>query len=246
MSSEETVFDRWWPSTQSLDLIEGEPEVVAAAVGALFDEVARYTGDRASSEPHTFAHLDAAFTSVPYFDNVASRLLLFPTRSRWMVLWTNDFLCGGFDHFVRGLTSDAGLTTIHWSAHDTTTTFQPGATFHLRRNDGDGVVERRVQAARTDRHWDFAAQGDPLPEEDLDGYQARRKRDRLNEARLMELLERLGARPWDESWYAVPDEPVHRLERPLPPRAIRRERDEVITGRPGPRGRAASDRSETT
>lgn len=236
MTSEKAVFDRWWPSTQSLDLIEGSSEEVAAAVADHFREVARYSDDEIATEWRTFADLDAAFSSVAFFDNVGSRMLLLPTRSRWVVLWTNNFLCGGFDHFAQGITLGAGLTTIHWSAHDTTTTFQPGATFHLRRLDDTGLVERLVQAARTDRHWDFFERGEPLPEEDVDGYRARRKRDRMNERRLMELLGRLNARPWDEAWYALPEQPVYRLERPSPPSAPRREISDVITGAHGSAG----------
>jgi hypothetical protein len=231
MSGGQTVFDRWWPTTQSLDLIEGDSQIVAAAVAEQFRAVARYTDDDIAVEWRTMADLDAAFASVPFFDNVGSRMLLLPTRSRWVVLWTNNFLCGGFDHFVRGLTLAAGLTTIHWSGHDTTTTFQPGATFHLRRMDDGELIERRVQASRTDTRWDFFETGPPLPEEDLSGYLVRRKRDRLNERRLMELLGRLDARPWEESWYAIPEHPVYRLERPQPSLAIRRAHDQVITGR---------------
>jgi hypothetical protein len=233
MSGEQTVFDRWWPSTQSLDLIEGDRETVADAVAEHFRAVARYTEDDIAVEWLTVADLDEAFASMPFFDNVASRMMLLPTRSRWVVLWTNNFLCAGFDHFVRGLTLDAGLTTIHWSAHDTSTTFQPGATFHIRRMVDRELIERRVQASRTDSRWDFFETGTPLPEEDLNGYLVRRKRDRLNERRVMELLGRLDARPWEEAWYAVPEHPVYRLERPSPPLAIRRERDQVITGRRG-------------
>jgi hypothetical protein len=236
MSSEQTVFERWWPATQSLDLIAGDMEAVAGAVAELFKEVADYSGDAITTEWCSFPDVDAAFRSVPYFDNVGSRMLLLPTRSRWVVVWTNSFLCGGYDHFLWRITLAAGLTTIHWSAHDTTTTFQPGAMFHLRRMDGAGLVERRVQAARTDRRWDFFELGEPLPEEDVDGYRAPRKRDRMNERRLMELLARLGARPWDEAWYALPGQRVFRLERPTPPAAQRRDAGDVITGAHGSAG----------
>ena len=95
----------------------------------------------------------------------------------------------------------------------------------------DGIIDRRVQAAQTDRKWDFFEQGEPLPEEDLDGYRVRRKRDRLNERRLIELLSRLGAAPWDETFYALPEQKVFSLSRPLPQHAIRRMPDEVLLGK---------------
>ncbi len=61
-------IERWWPTTQSLDLVEGDIEAVAGAVGA---EVARILED----EPVTGAwrslgRLDAAFEAAPQFANV--------------------------------------------------------------------------------------------------------------------------------------------------------------------------------
>lgn len=228
MPPDNTVFHKWWPTTQSLDLVEGTIEGVADAASAEFSRIADYCGDGFSAQWHTFERLDMAFSSTPYFDNVASRILLLPTRSKWVVMWNNNFLCDGFDQFCLGLTSRSALTTIHWSAHDELTTFQPGATFHLRRKVADELIERRVQASRTDTRWDFFEQGDPLPQEDLGGYRAKRKRDRLNERRVMELLARLGADPWNEAFYALPEQKTFSLSRPLPIRATKRMRDEVV------------------
>lgn len=231
MPPDKTVFHKWWPTTQSLDLVEGTIEGVADAASAQFSKIAEYCGDGFSAQWHTFEQLDMAFSSTPYFDNVGSRILLLPTRSKWVVMWNNNFLCSGFDHFCLGLTSQHALTTIHWSAHDELTTFQSGAMFHLRRKVANDLIERRVQAAKTDKRWDFFEQGDPLPEEDLDGYRAKRKRDRLNERRVMELLARLGADPWNEAFYALPEQKVFSLSRPQPDKAIKRMRDEVVRRR---------------
>jgi hypothetical protein len=82
------------------------------------------------------------------------------------------------------------------------------------------VVERVVHAGQTDRHWDFSALGEPLLEEDLAGYGARRKRDRLNEERLSALLCRLGATPWLEQFYALPHTRVFVLCRESAPRQL--------------------------
>lgn len=223
--------DRWWPSTQSLDLIEGPIEHVAVAVETEFDKVAAYTGDQVTTLWQQFDGPDAAFSTVTSFDNVGSTLLLLPTHSRWVVMWNNSFLCDGFDRFCLALTTAHALTTIHWSAHDDATTFQPGAMFHHRRQSAGVVIDRRVQAARTDGRWDWYAHGEPLPEEDIDGYRAKRARDRLDERRMLELLRRLDARPWNEDWYALPERQVRILSRPVPPRALRKARDEVIRGR---------------
>lgn len=232
MPPDQTVFEKWWPTTQSLDLVEGTIEQVAAAAKSEFSKIAEYVGDGGfSAKWQTFESLDTAFSSVAFFDNVASRILLLPTHSKWVVMWNNSFLCGGFDQFCLELTRQHALTTIHWSAHDHWTTFQSGAMFHYRRKSLDGLIDRRVQAAQTDRQFDFFEQGEPLPEEDLDGYRARRKRDRLNERRLIELLSRLGAAPWDEAFYALPEQKVFSLSRPLPQRAIRRMPDEVLLGK---------------
>lgn len=156
----------------------------------------------------------------PEFANVPTWFVALPTRSRWVVLWNNSFLCDGYDSLCWCLTRNHGLTTVHWSAHDTTTTFQPGAAFHHRRRDGEALVERSVSCSATDGRWAFAERGEPLPEEDLSGYGARRKRDRLDERRVAALLARLGAEPWAEGFYEVADRPCFVVRRTAPPATV--------------------------
>jgi hypothetical protein len=143
------------------------------------------------------------------------------------VLWYNGFLCDGYDSLCQCVTTRHSLTTIHWSAHDTWTTFQAGARFCYRRHDGQKIVERRVDAAQTDRRWDFFESGIPIQEEDVAGYTVRKKRERLNERRVMELLSRLGAEPWNETFYALPGE-IFTLTRPSPPTMLQRKRNQVV------------------
>ncbi len=85
------------------------------------------------------------------------------------------------------------------------------------------------------QRWDFYQSGEPLPEEDVPGYAARRKRDRLNEERISQLLARLGAFPWLEQFYALPQNRafvLRRIDATLT--VIRKERDEVLRmGQPG-------------
>ncbi len=95
---------RWWPTTQSLDLVEGAVEAVAAAVET---EVGRFLKDEVVlTSWEGFPLLDAAFQAAPEFANVPTFYLVLPSRSRWTVLWNNSFLCvsGLFPtsfHFLR-------------------------------------------------------------------------------------------------------------------------------------------------
>ena len=218
---------KWWPTTQSLDLVEGPVEAVAHGVET---EVKRFVyGESVATSWEAFPSLDAAFQAAPEFANVPTFYLVLPSRSRWSVLWNNSFLCDGYDSLCWCLTKNHGFTTVHWSAHDEWTTFQSGACFHHRRQVDSNVVERFVYAAQEDKRWLFHETGQPLPEEHLASYGARRKRDRLNEALVAQLLGRLGAFPWSEDFYAVPGEPCFVLQRVQAPESvIRRRASEVV------------------
>lgn len=227
MSLRSEVIQRWWPTTQSLDLVEAPVDDVAEAVR---QEVSRFVeGEPIVATSESCPDLDSAFSLASEFANVPTVCLVLPTASRWSVLWNNSFLCDGYDSLCWCLTAHHGLTTIHWCAHDGWTSFQSGATFTHRRRCAGQIVERSVHAGQTDDHWDFCAVGEPLPEEDLAGYAARRKRDRLNEERLGALLSRLGATPWQEEFYALPQSRVFVMRRENPPPTLaRRSRADVL------------------
>jgi hypothetical protein len=220
-------IQKWWPTTQSLDLVEGPLDAVATAVET---EVRRFLGGEAVVAAwESFADLDAAFRAAAEFANVPTFYLVLPSRSRWTVLWNNSFLCDGYDSLCWCLTQNHGLTTVHWSAHDEWTTFQSGASFHYRRMEGATMLERSVSASQEDKRWIFFEDGTPLPEEDLAAYGAKRKRDRFNETLMSRLLLRLGASPWSEDFYALPEQPSFVVRRPRPPASVlRRSRSEVV------------------
>ncbi len=223
------AIDRWWPTTQALDLVEGGVEAVAQAVHA---EVSRFLkGDPVATKWRSFPHLDAAFGAAPRFANVPTFYLVVPTRSKWTVLWNNSSLCDGYDSLCWCLTQNHGFTSLHWSAHDNWTTFQSGAAFTHRRLVGSTVAERSVYCGQEDKRWLFRQSGEPLPEESLETYALRRKRDRLNEAILAGLLARLGARPWSEDFYALPERPCFLLERKSPPSSVIVTTREEVLGR---------------
>lgn len=229
MPPEDPVLRDWWPTTQSLDLVRGTVDAVADAVATEFRRFAGDTGIATSWEQ--FADLGGVFASAPHFASVVTFIAVLPTRSEWTVLWNNSLLCDGYDSLCWCLTHHHRLTTMHWSTHDATTTFQPGTVFtHRAWHDGQ-VEERSVGCTKNDRRWSFVETGRPLREEDLSGYRNRRKQDRLGEASLMRLLQGLGARPWSHLFYAVPDRPALLLSRSLPPAATVRRSEELLIPR---------------
>lgn len=220
---------------RTAEAVLGEYRSFAAAAPGVLPKL---LGSRVSVEWIERDSLGSALALVDRFDAHITRTLVLPTRGEWTVLWHNSLLCDGYDSLCVCLSRFRGLTTIHWSASDSITTVQAGAMFHLREPTPQGVRERRVQAAQEDRRWRFFEMGDPLPEEDVEGYAARRIRDRLNETRLAALLRRLGAEPWNEDSYAFPGK-VAMISRPLPgpARSTVRLRSEVLRPRAAPEPR---------
>lgn len=201
MPARSGAIEKYWPTTQSLDLVEGSIEVVAHAVET---EVRRFNDPEVvEANWRNFGSLEEAFAACHLFTNVPTSYLVLPTRSRWTVLWNNSFLCDGYDSLCYCVTQNHGLTTVHWGAHDESTTFQPGASFTYRSMKAGVMVERSVYCGREDSRWLFHESGLPLPEEDTSAYGAKRKKERLNESVMLALLERLQARPWDEAFYDI-------------------------------------------
>jgi len=226
MPPDGTDLRAWWPTTQSLDLVEGSIETVAAAIEV---ELSRFAApDKITTSWLGFRTLGEAFASAPCFINVVSYTVVLPTRSNWAVIWHNSFTCGGYDSLCRCLTTRHNLTTIHWSAHDDWTTTQSGACFIHRRNEGSQLIERSVEVWQEDKRWGFRAFGPVLPEEQPADYTARRMRDRLNEKSLIALLGRLGAEPWSESFYDLAHRKTFVLSRPVPPKASVRAAEEFL------------------
>jgi hypothetical protein len=221
------TIQRWWPTTQTLDLVEGTAETVAIAVQA---EVSRFLGgEPIVSSWETYRNLDAAFGAATEFANVPTVYVILPTHSKWTVLWNNSFLCDGYDSLCHCLTKNHSLTTIHWSANDEWTSFQSGANFHYRLATASGISERFVQVAQQDSRWHFFESGQPLDVENTTLYSLRRKRDRLNETIMSLLLARLGAAPWSDEFYSLPGR-CFVIRRSSPPITVtKRNRGHVLS-----------------
>jgi hypothetical protein len=216
-----------------LDIVRGPSEVVASAVLA---EVTRFVkAEQLSSDWVPFTSLGAVYGSVPVFTNVPTIYFVLPTSSAWTVLWNNSFLCDGYDSLCHCLTANHGLTTMHWKASDHDALFQAGTSFTFRQPLGLEVSERYVYCSSNDGRWEFGQGGEPIPEENLEPYSARRVRDRLNEAALLSLLAKLGARPRDDDFYSAGV--AFRIERTSYPDSIAQRRfSEFARTRPGTGG----------
>jgi hypothetical protein len=221
------AIEKYWPTTQSLDMVEGPVEAVAKAVEA---EVRRFNDpELVEADWVMFRSLEEAFAACRLFTNVPTFYLVLPTRSRWTVLWNNNFLCDGYDSLCHCVSQNHGMTTLHWSAHDESTTFQPGASFTHRTMKAGAVVERSVYCGRVDRRWTFHESGSALPEEDTSAYGTRQTKERLNESAMLSLLERLGARPWDEAFYDAGVRTCFVVRRPnFPTWVIKRQPNKVL------------------
>jgi hypothetical protein len=229
MPPQDPAILKWWPTTQSIDLVEGPIDAIAAAVRV---EVERFAeGERFMSEWRKFTSFDEALCSADYFANFPTIFVIMPTASKWVAVWNNHFLCDGYYALCYNLTRRHGFTAMHWAAHDQLTTFQSGAAFTYERREGTEIRTRSVYVARDCGRWEFNESGQALPEEDVSGYLKRRKRDRLNESRMLDLLRNLGARPWSEQFYDFAGSASNVLRRLQLPEAIRlskRSRADVV------------------
>ena len=127
--------------------------------------------------------------------------LAMPTTGKWTVIWDNSSLCTP-EHLGYRLSKNQNLETFSFYSTDRNSTQLAGTSFtHRKPMRGQEVIERSVYCCNQGSRWHFEQSGEPLPDEDTERYFAKRKRDRMNEAALMTLLERLGVQPWRESTY---------------------------------------------
>lgn len=223
-------IQKWWPATQSLDLVQAPCTAVAKAIESRVHRFIKSDTRPFQSSWHQLASIDECFGLVAEFTNVPTIFLVIPTVSEWSILWNNSFLCNGYCTMCANLTKHDGFTTMHWHAHDQTTTFQTGAAFTWRQRIGTQVSARSVSVIKDDRNWHYSESGEALPEEDISLYSARLKKNRLNETIMHNLLARLNARPWDTSFYDFTQD-VFMLNRVGYPDTItKRKPDIVITG----------------
>ncbi len=223
------VFETWWPLPRAMELVRAPIERVAEFLSSELKRIV--PAETRESEWRSFENIDAVFRSVEVLTNFPTVFLALPTKTEWTPVWSNSFLCDGYDSLCHNLSRLHGVDTIHWSSSDTDGPMQAGTSFALRRGGEEGKRARLVQVSRNDDVWTFDQSGDPLPQEPVAGYSNRIKRKRLNESVLMEFFATLSADPWHESFYDLPNAKCFRLWRPCFPSTITtRPTAQVVTG----------------
>ncbi len=199
------VFEDWWPLPTALTLVRAPIPRVFQAYREEIRRLKEYSRDTSRTlEWIRRPSLDALFRGVEAFTNPQTITFGLPTHVGWTVLWDNSCHLDGNNSFAHCLTHFRRLETLNFRSNDGTAAMLPGTMFTHRLPTPDGqMTERSVYCCASDTggHWSFQQQGEPLPVEDLEQYQAKLKRNRLNEELLMKMLERLGIEPWRESTY---------------------------------------------
>lgn len=194
------VFERWWPLTQSLTLVRAPCRRVVRAMKAEAKRAHNSTGAIYEFDWLQRESIDDLFCNVEKFDTPSMQFVL-PTKGKWTVIWENSGCCTP-GYLAYRLSFNQKLETISFYSTDRNSTQLAGTHFsHYKPVRGKEVNERDVYCCNQGSRWHFQQHGDPLPEEELEQYATRQKRDRLNEAGLMSLLERLGVHPWREDTY---------------------------------------------
>lgn len=198
----DSVFDSWWPLGQSLLLARASIHDTAKALEADGKRLRELCSQEYQYEWLKRSSIEDLLRNAGPFPNSPTRHYALPTKTAWTVIWNNSALCDGHDSFAHCLTHFWGIETLHFYSSDKSSIQLAGSHFtHRVRGDTEEMKVRDVYCCDQGGRWHFEQHGDPLPEEDLESYSAKRKRDRLNEQCLMELLQRLGIQPWRETTY---------------------------------------------
>lgn len=197
----DTVFEKWWPLSQAMTLVRAPIRRVAKSMKAEGRRAKNSTGANYEYDWVKFDSIDDLFRSVDKFVIGSSLQIALPTTGEWTVIWDNSSLCTG-GYIGYRLTKFKKLETISFYSTDRNSTQLAGTHFtHHRPGLGEEVIERTVYCCNQGKRWHFEQTGEPLPQEDMTRYSVKRKRDRMNEAVLMDLFGRLGVHPWRESTY---------------------------------------------
>ncbi len=199
--TKDPIFEEWWPLGQALTLVRAPIRQVAKAMKAEGKRAFHSEGIVYDYDWVCRNSIDDLFRSVEKFTYGSTMEYALPTKGGWTVIWNNSSLCTK-ENLAYRLTTFQKVETLSFYSTDRNSTQLAGTCFeHFSPTQKEEVIARNVYCCNQGSRWHFEQYGVPLPEEDIEQLAVKRKRDRLNEATLMALLERLGVHPWKEDTY---------------------------------------------
>jgi len=197
------VFEDWWPLGQSMTLVR----VPISRVALAFEQEGMRLSEYICGGADNFmwvrhSSIAELFQSVKKFTISPTIHYAIPTKTDWTVVWDNSSDCQGHSSFAHCLTRFYRLETIHFRSTDRDSIMLAGTHFtYSKAGAGAEPVKRDVYCCSVGSRWEFRERGERLPEEDAARYNRKRKRERLDEEGMMELLMRFGIHPWREATY---------------------------------------------
>ncbi|MCL2147741.1 MAG: hypothetical protein FWH47_00135 [Methanomassiliicoccaceae archaeon] len=216
-----------FPLTQSFGLVLGDATEVADAI---FNEMRKYTKDENGIEldrPILGNFDDAIYNNK--FTVPITRVIAFPTRTEWTIIWNNSFLCDGWDSLCYNLTRSCNYDTFHFCSHDAITTMLPGSYFYYRWVENEVLKERYAWACKNDSgRWEFIEKGETRYFETVEDYEDRMIKNRLNEDKMEKIFDKMGINPWERTSYRY-NEPYFQITRTKYPETTKeKDVDKII------------------
>ena len=223
----EKIFNNWFPLTISFDLIEGNVNDISDSIIKELNRIV--PNESIIQEFKKYDSINDLFYSLNILTNIPTKFYLIPTKSKWAVLWNNSFLCSGYDSLMYMLSNKYNLKTIHCYLSEKQGIFSEGYNFTYREKKNNELKERYIYCAKEGSIWKFFQKGEPLKNENVDLYTNRIKKKRLNENIMIDLLIKLGANPWSESFYDY-SKKICLIERTKYPNTISKKKIKEIVG----------------
>ncbi len=193
------------PITKSIGLVEADCRKVAEIYCAWTAEVSGASGIGAEAESRN-DDLRTILVSLAPLSVPSTRFAFVQTQSHWTAYFDNFRLGTDAGSRMSELGRRVGCRAIRITSVE--------HTIRKGRSDGEyggvilsvtgalGETIRTISVVNDGGRWTFDAFGDPFPFEVPEAYKRKRIRDRFTHEMLVDYLQHLNVRPFDEDWYA--------------------------------------------
>ena len=220
--------DCFWPISQSVDFVNASINETTSAIN---QELSRYTNNESGIISknifiNDFTQLSDVFS---IYTNTVTQFLVFEISTGWSFLFTNSFICDGYDSLMYNLTRIHHLETLHVSSHDETTTFLPGTQFCYRKVNEKQLIERTVQCQINDNNrWSFFEEGERQDWENVSDYSKIIKKERINEKSIELMLENIGLNIYQVQNFSFPQNGILLQRTKYPETITTKTKNEVL------------------